>query len=291
MVLKNGIVQAEDADEIVDNITIEISRGGVTKNQLLMLDIIANNNWERPIYFSGGSFDAKEYIWMKDYLQLDGLAYKLVPIKTPVDSRNPFEMGRVNTEIMYKNVKKWDWGNSESTQIYHDPETRRNSITYRSNMARLIEGLIKEDKLDKAEEMIDMAVTKMPVEYFGYYIFVEPFADGYYKVGQKEKGRALLNQIITKYQESLYYYSTLEINDQYAVAEDIISDIEYYSRLVDVFLANRDEIVVEDAVNEFNNYVKLFSHFYRDENKPAVNESSFDFPEDTPIQIMDSTEE
>jgi hypothetical protein len=46
-----------------------------------MLDIVANNNWKRPIYFSGGAFDPEDYLWMKDYLQLDGLVYKLVPTK------------------------------------------------------------------------------------------------------------------------------------------------------------------------------------------------------------------
>jgi hypothetical protein len=45
----------------------------------MMLDMA--NNWKRPIYFSGGAFDPEDYLWMKDYLQLDGLVYKLIPIK------------------------------------------------------------------------------------------------------------------------------------------------------------------------------------------------------------------
>ena len=57
-----------------------------------MLDIIANNNWERPIYFTGGAFGDEDYLWMKDFLQLDGMCYKLVPIKTPIDQSNPYEM-------------------------------------------------------------------------------------------------------------------------------------------------------------------------------------------------------
>ena len=61
------------------------------------------------------AFSDEDYIWMKDYLQLDGMCYKLVPIKTPVDRANPFDMGRVDSEIMYEIVKKWDWGNSGST--------------------------------------------------------------------------------------------------------------------------------------------------------------------------------
>lgn len=47
-----------------------------------MLDILNNFDWKRPIYFTGGANADEEYIWLKDYLQLDGMAYKLVPIKT-----------------------------------------------------------------------------------------------------------------------------------------------------------------------------------------------------------------
>ena len=91
-----------------------------------MLDIVANNNWERPIYFTGGAFGDDDYIWMKDYLQLDGMVYKLVPIKTPVARANPFDMGRLDTEFMYNKVNNWDWGNSGSdkfTMIQKPEET------------------------------------------------------------------------------------------------------------------------------------------------------------------------
>ncbi|MFK5959195.1 MAG: DUF2723 domain-containing protein, partial [Lutibacter sp.] len=131
-VLKNGTVAQKDADLIVPYIDIEIS-STLSKNRILMLDILANNNWKRPIYFTGGAQAAEEYIWLKDYLQLDGMAYRLVPIKTP-DDGNFFEMGRINTDIMYKNVKNWDWSTITDDNIYLDTETRKNSVSYRNNM-------------------------------------------------------------------------------------------------------------------------------------------------------------
>ena len=97
---------------------------------------------------------------MKDYLQLDGLCYKLVPIKTAIDRANPFDMGRIDSELMYDIVMDWDWGNSGSENIYHDVETRKNGITYRGNLARLMEQLINEDQLDKAEKVADLAMAK-----------------------------------------------------------------------------------------------------------------------------------
>ena len=168
-VIKYGIVKPEDESKIVPYIDIDLPTSGLTKNQIMMLDIIANNDWKRPIYFTGGSFEESEYIWMKDYLELEGMVYKLIPIETLVNSRNPYLMGKIDSEKMYSIVMQWEWGNSQETNIYHDPETRKNSITYRSHIARLAEKLIEEEKFDKAERVIDLALEKMPLDYFGYY--------------------------------------------------------------------------------------------------------------------------
>ncbi|MBJ6369086.1 glycosyltransferase family 117 protein [Snuella sedimenti] len=285
--LKSGIVKQKDADKIVPYIDIKIKEGAIYKNRLLMLDVVANNNWERPIYFTGGSFGDDDYIWMKDYLQLDGLCYKLVPIKTPVDKANPFEMGRVDTELMYEKVKKWDWGNSGSPNIYHDPETRKNAITYRSNLARLIERLINEDKLEKAEEIADIAMTNMPVEYFGYYTLLEPYIAAYYEVGNKEKAQQLFKEVAQKYQENLSYYSSLTIDKQERLFEDIYTDIQRYNSILEV-LVRHDPELAETEGDTFNNYLKLFRSFYGGEPEELAPKTDRDLPvEDTSIPSGD----
>lgn len=153
-VLKSGIVNPEDADKIVPYIDIDLPESAILKNQMMMLDIVANNDWERPIYFTGGSYSDSEYLWMKKYLQLEGLVYKLVPIKTDLGKDNPYLMGRIDADLMYDIVTQWNWGNSESPEIYHDPETRKNSISFRSNMARLSEQLINEGKKIKPKLLL-----------------------------------------------------------------------------------------------------------------------------------------
>ncbi|NMH87524.1 DUF2723 domain-containing protein [Flavivirga algicola] len=267
--LKSGIVKPEDADKIVPHIDINIKGGALYKNRLLMLDIVANNEWKRPIYFTGGSFGDDDYIWMKDYLQLDGMCYKLVPIRTPVDRANPFDMGRVDTDLMYEKVKKWDWGNSGSPEIYHDVETRKNSITYRGNLARLIEALINEEKLDKAEEIADIAMTNMPVEHFGYYTLLEPYISAYYEVGNKEKAQRLFKDVAKKYQENLSYYSSLKTDNQERLFEDIYTDIQRYKGLINV-LVEYDIALAEIEGETFNNYLRSFKHFYGEEPEEAA---------------------
>lgn len=261
-VLKNGIVAQKDADLIVPYIDIHLKGDLLFKNRLLMLDIIANNNWERPIYFTGGSYGDDDFLWMKDYLQLDGVTYKLVPIRTKQDPRNPFEMGRIDTDLMYNNVMSWDWGNSNDPNIYHDPETRRNAITYRSNLARLVEALIQEDKKEKAKEVIDLAMDKMPIEFYEYYTLLEPYVSGYYQVGEKQKARELWTKIAKKYQEQLTYFGALELKDQYHYAEEIVTNVERYRSVVDLLLINQDRDIIEEKAEEFNKYLSLFSRLY-----------------------------
>ncbi|WP_347923022.1 DUF2723 domain-containing protein [Pontimicrobium sp. SW4] len=283
-VLKNGIVKPKDADEIVPYIDLTITGNALYKNRLLMLDIVANNNWERPIYFTGGAFGDDDYIWMKDYLQLDGLCYKLVPIKTPVDRANPFDMGRVDPDLMYEQVKNWGWGNS-GEDIYHDVETRKNGISYRGNLARLIEALINEDELEKAEEIADLAMEKMPVDEFGFYTLLEPFISAYYEVEANDKGRQLYKDVSIKYQESLTYFSALSQEKQTQYIDEISTDIARYRGLIDVLMRYEEQAFVEAEMQKYNNFIRLFTG-----ETEEFDRQDADIPTDTTIVPIDSNE-
>jgi hypothetical protein len=263
-VIANKIVNPSLNDSIVPFIDIDIKGGALYKNRLIMLDILNNNKWKRPIYFSPGSFGDDDYLWMKDYLQMDGMVYKLVPIKTPVNEDDYPDMGRIDTDKMYNLAMRWFWGNGESTKIYHDPETRRNAISYRTNLSRLTKQLITEGKLDKAKKIIDLAVTKTHVDYYGYYLTLEPFVSGYYEIGQKEKARELVGKLMNKYKEELLYYSTFSFADQSFMAEDIIRAIERYRSLLLVIKEHGDIELYNKSRGEFNASNGRFSRFQRE---------------------------
>ena len=263
-IIKNKVVSPQYNDSIVSAIDIDIKGSAIYKNRLMMLDLVANNNWKRPIYFSGGAFDSDDYLWMKEYLQLEGMVYKLVPVRTPLDKdASQIDMGQIDSEIMYNKVMQWDWGNSESNTIYHDPETRRNSITYRMNLSRLMEQLIKDGKKDKAKKVIDLAMTKMPVDKFDYYSLVDPFAKGYYEVGEKTKARQLLVQLSKKYTENLDYYGQLSASEQIDIASEIITDIERYRGLLDIMKESGDTVFYNQSKKTFNTYISIFERFGR----------------------------
>jgi len=263
-VITNKIVNPAQNDSIVPFIDLDIKGGALYKNRLIMLDILNNNNWKRPIYFSPGSFGDDDYLWMKNYLQMDGMVYKLVPIKTPVVEDNYPDMGRMDTEKTYNLAMKWEWGNGESSKIYQDPETRRNSISYRTNLSRLMSQLIAEGKNDKAKKVIELALSKTPIDLYGYYLTLEPFATGYYEIGEKSKARDLIEKLMSKYKDELKYFSTFKSSDQTFMATDIVTAIERYRSLLKVMKEQGDVEFYNKSKIEFNSYNNRFPRFGRD---------------------------
>ena len=257
-VIKNEIVNIENLEVIEKEIFVKIKSQALYKNRLIMLDIISKNNWERPIYFTGGAFGDEDYLWMKEYLQLDGMCYKLVPIKTEIDETKPYEMGMIDSEKMIKIINNWAWGNSENKSIYYDVESRKNSITYRGNISRLVEQLITENKNTEAGKLLDKCMTEMPVSEFGYYTLLEPFISSYYQIGEDKKARKIFDDIALKYQENLFYFSTLNNSNKNRYAEEIYTDIERYRSLVDVILNFEDGDFLDLRMKEFNDYLDLF---------------------------------
>ncbi len=266
-VIKSGIINPSEIDKIVDYIDIDIPKSGLYKNQILMLDILSKNDWERPIYFTGGSYKDSEYIWMKDYLQLDGLVYKLVPIKTPINEENPYQMGRIEANRMYDIVKKWEWGNSESPEIYHDPETRKNSISFRGNLHRLAEEFIKAGDYEKAAEMIELNFEKMPLDYFEYYSLSEPYISSYYKIGEAEKAQKLFKKLEKKYLDQIRYYSISmrDYDDIFPLsnfAENIFTYTERYRGLIENEILLGNYIFASESIEKFINYTEIFKSIY-----------------------------
>ncbi len=281
--IKGGTIDEKDADQAVSEITIKITGNQIGKNTLMMLDVLANNNWERPIYFSGGSFGDADYLWMKDYLELDGLTYKLVPIKT---KSHGYEMGRIDTDKMYNRIMNWHWGNSGNPKMYHDPQTRRNGISYRSNIVRTVQALIAEGKEDKAQDILDLSMEKMPVKQFGFYSILSPIIASYYKIGETEKARSVWNEVATIYQQKLEYYGTWSPEEQELSIPDIFENMQRYRDLVDIAIMNEDEETAKAKATTYNHYIDLFPNLMQDAGELEYDDSEENMKE----QVEDSVE-
>lgn len=274
-VLKYGIVAAKDADKIVDYIEIEIGRG-IAKNRILMIDILANFDWKRPIYFTGGAFADEEYIWLKDYLQLDGMAYKLVPIKTPmkivnpdgtVTKKSPFDMGRIDPEKMYNNIQKFNWRNINDGKIYLDEQTKKNSISLRNNLMRLSDAFAEEGDTIKALEVLDLSIEKMPIKDFGHFSLSVGYPEMYYLLGEPEKARKAADTLIQIFKEQLIWLAEFPKENSNLIFEEIDNNLLMYRNIIatQIDRFDTDEDYKKQKQDEFIETVKLFSHLMPDE--------------------------
>jgi hypothetical protein len=209
-VLGNGTVLMADSANIVDRVEWRINRSYILKNNLMVMDLLANNNWERPIYFAVTT-GPDSYINLDKYFKLTGLAYRLTPILS-ADNPNPNVFGSVDTERMYDNVmNKFKWGGMEGEKaIYMDENNLRMTNNFRLQFANLADQLIAEEKIDKANQVLDKCVEVMPEHNVPFDRLMMPIIEAYYRTGESEKANALIKQVFDRYEEDFQYYMSVD---------------------------------------------------------------------------------
>jgi tetratricopeptide (TPR) repeat protein len=212
-VIENGTVKAIDADKIVKKLEITLKGNGLNKSELMLLDIISTNNWERPIYFGIG-IPADAYMGLEKYFQLEGAAYRLLPIETKVE-RNDFgaaEYGRIDTDILYDHVmNQFVWGNIKNpdVNIDHFHDNIIGSMQYRNTFQRLAKQLIQEGQKEKAVQVLDKSLEELPISQIPIDIFFVDYISLYYALGEMEKGNHLLNELAEDNCQMLKYINSL----------------------------------------------------------------------------------
>lgn len=232
-VLKNNVVAPKDSAKIVDHIDWNINTQVLSKRDLMVIDLIAHNNWERPIYFSvtvGNS--SKSYFWLDDYFRLEGLAYRYVPIRHPRPKNSP-DFGKVDTDIMYSNLMEdFHFENMGDPGVYLDETNRRVTYNLRNIYGRLAQKLAEEGKNEKAIKVLDRAMSYMPEEKFAYDYFVMNIIEGYYKAGAPEKAEKMISTFSKRLDEELKYYAQYTGKERKMVRSEIQAASSYYGMIV-----------------------------------------------------------
>ncbi len=221
-VFSNGTLSAKDTADWTPAVEWQIGRQVLLKNHLMLLDLLAHNNWERPIYFAVTT-GPDSYIDLQEHFQLEGLTYRLVPVHTTGDPRNPNLQGRVATDTMYRNVtERFLWGNMDSErEIYLDENILRMTTNLRLQLSTLAEELIAEGREDMARTILDISLEKMPEHNVPFDRILLPTAEAYFAVGDTEKGTALSTRLFTIMEENLVYYLSLEPHHAETLSNDM----------------------------------------------------------------------
>jgi hypothetical protein len=151
-VLANGTVKRVDSNKIVKEMKWTYPKSYMAKADFMVLDLIANNNWERPIYFAM-TVGPDNYFGLDKYFQLDGMAYRLVPIES--QSRGG-QVGRIDTDLLYeKLMNEFVWGNIGGENVYLDEQNMRMTMNLRGNFTRLAKELVMQGDSVRANEVLD----------------------------------------------------------------------------------------------------------------------------------------
>jgi hypothetical protein len=260
-VVENGTVAPEDAHLVVSALEWTINKDVLTRSELMLLDFIAQNNWERPIYFAITT-GSEAYVGLEDYFQLEGMAYRLVPIKTEA-RRETREIGRVNTRILYDNImNKYVWGNINDPKVYLNEDHRRLAMNFRNIMTRLAEALIKEGENEKAIEVLDKAMLLMPESQIPLNSLSVGIAEMYFRAGEKQKGEILTDRIIDVFSENLDYYALISGPRTAFLGMNVREALSVLYRVM--LFADELELekLFERADSTFNSYYNRFQGYF-----------------------------
>ncbi|HOI48234.1 MAG TPA: hypothetical protein PK167_02945, partial [Prolixibacteraceae bacterium] len=262
-VIRNKVVRPEDYDKIVDTMYIDLSnKDYLPKDEFMILDLIANNNWERPIYFAI-TVTSQKYLNLQDYFQLEGFAYRLVPIKNP-EAADRISFGRAATDIMYDNLmNKFKWGNLNDPKVYIDENNARMMSNIRNNFNRLAAALVEEGKADSALTVIDKCMELVPSEVVPYDYFALDVINTLYMAGAKEKAAQMTRSAFGMFNDELSYFFSLsprQMNSQ-DVGEEMQRNLFFLQKMERTCRIHGDNALADEIGKAMQDHFGRFQKF------------------------------
>ena len=201
---------------MVDTVYIELRGSSIDKNKLMLLDMLANFDWKRPIYLT--QVYILQDFGLLDYLQFDGYAYRLVPIYTKTESA--WEIGRIDPDYAAPLLRDtFRYGNLNDPKVYVDHFIQYNmgASGARPAFARVAKALLAENRVEEAVELLDLGLERLPIDRIRFTdANTYPYLEGYYAasmLGDKtaaEKGDRLMEAYVANIIEYIEYYLQFE---------------------------------------------------------------------------------
>ncbi|MCQ2975489.1 MAG: DUF2723 domain-containing protein [Bacteroidales bacterium] len=254
----NGTLDDSNLSKVKNSLTLPIKKSYLLKNDIAVLDIIAANDWKRPIYFaaSGGTDD---YLGLDKFFRLEGLAYRLMPYETK--SLQAGDMGEINGDIMYENVmNKFKWGNMQDPSVTIEENNRRqiNIIDVRGTFARLADQLIAENKTEKAINVLNRCLEILPSSQVAYDQTMLPVVEALYKAGMTDKAVQISEQMADEYSKILAHFQNLknsgvDENREASISLAIIGALGQYA------MVNQQDAVYNKVSDIYSRYSMVFN--------------------------------
>jgi tetratricopeptide (TPR) repeat protein len=251
--IRSGAIERGDTN-VVRNIPIQLTGNQLIKDEIAILDIIASNLWERPVYFAV-TCQRNKLFGLEDYMQLEGLGLRIVPLRNQSDLQNYgiVGSGRVNTEKLYDNVvNKFRWGNFDKERLFVDRSYQPSVQTMQLAIRRAAYELLREQNKEKAISLTDQFFEAFPDMNFPFDYRTWPMIGVYLQAGDYEKAKPYIEVLAKNTADNLKYY--LSLNDKiiessyraetvlsYNVMESIMKEVqrqndeEFRKKMEDLF--------------------------------------------------------
>ena len=221
--------------EIPDHISLSLKWAGrgMSRKQVMIYEMLARNNWKRPIYMSV-TLGAENYAGLQDYFCLEGLAYRLTPFK--------LGQSRIDTDKMYTNLmKRFKYGNVAMPGIFLDETNLRMAQTHRRMFSILIERLLNEGKKDKALAALRMCEKVLPEATVPYEYSDVDLATLWFHAGDKGKAAKVAKEVARQNWQYLNWANTLPQETTYAYANSCTKTFLYLYRCVALLQDMKDK--------------------------------------------------
>jgi hypothetical protein len=224
---------------------------GLYKNELMVLEMLSQANWQRPIYTSVNS-GPSNLPFLRDHLVLEGLAYRVSPTATDQ---------QVDVERLYENIMhRFRYGGLNTKGIYVDEDVKRMANTHQLIMGVLIDSLLQQDDLDRALSVCRKWQQELPNENVPYTESALSMARCYYQAHQPQPGDEIVRNLLRRSAEWLFWIETIKSSHH---ASSLYSQYEWMKTMQTALVVakqfERNELL--------NQYIKQYEHFIKQYEK------------------------
>jgi hypothetical protein len=201
------IVPEDKYKFLTERMVFTLKRNALEKNTLMILDLIANNNWERPIYFNNTSLQGVG-VNLNNYVVQEGNAYRLLPVRNP-DPRSEF----VNTQVMYENVmNEFRFRGLDDPKVYNSIDHRNFALNHRSTFNSLANALINKGEIEKAKKVLNKSLEVIPDISIPYDYTSSQTVRLLYAVGENERAKEIAMLLGERANDALSYFDRYNIS-------------------------------------------------------------------------------
>jgi len=259
-VIKNNVVAAADSAKIAPELQWTFNKNYVTKGTLAMLDILAHNNWKRPIYFAS-TVPSDQYNGLDNYLYNEGLALRLIPLKT--DTATKTEL--INTPALYNNLmNKFVWGNVKNAR-YLDTQSSDDISIFTNVFNNAITGLLREGKTAEAKKVADRYFEVMPDRFYGLRSMMGVYfmAENLYYLNENKKANELIEKSAAYIKKELTYLADVsQSKNKFVGGQNVQLGMSFLNQMARTTAEHKQTKLTESLNAEFAALESRFSRYF-----------------------------